>query len=329
MVPNPNFERTDTAATSKKQLNTTTKKQQLNALTVAPRSYQYNRHFSMGLSKWFSPLTAQKREDGTYDPSPFTLAVGTKSKTSYAAQEYDAKYTGNKPILVVCTDDGKMKMKNDKVFNTGNHPIEMFLPMLHFRDAGFTFDIATVSGGPVVLETWAYPTKDEHVKSLHESVQPLMEKPKKLADIQSLDGYAAIFIPGGHGAMVNLPKSADLGRLLHEAHEKSLPTVTLCHGPAALLATQAEGTGKEFAYKGYKSVCFTDKTDGTTPSLGYLPGQMPWKCQEALEKEGMDIVNISETGATNEDRELITGDSPNAAQNLGVLAAPILVKHHA
>mmetsp|Transcript_24044 Transcript_24044/g.35849 ORF Transcript_24044/g.35849 Transcript_24044/m.35849 type:complete len:283 (-) Transcript_24044:81-929(-) len=281
----------------------------------------------MGLSKWLHPLTAQKTEDGTYDPSPFTLALGTSTKTSYIAQNYETKYTGNKPILVVCTDDGKMKMKNDKVFNTGNHPIEMFLPMLHFRDAGFTFDIATVSGGPVVLEMWAYPTKDEHVKSLHESVQSMMEKPKKLADIESLDGYAAIFIPGGHGAMVNLPESVELGRLLHEAHDKGLPTVTLCHGPAALLATKAEE--KEFAYGGYKSVCFTDKTDGTTPSFGYLPGQMPWKCQKALETQGIKIVNTSETGATNVDRELITGDSPNAAQNLGVVAAPILVEFHA
>ena len=276
---------------------------------------------------WLRPLTAQERDDGTYDPSPFTLAVGTSSKTSYAAQEYEAKYTGTKPILVVCTDDGKLKMKNDKVFNTGNHPVEMFVPMLHFRDAGFTFDIATGSGGPVVLEMWAYPTKDENVKDLHESVKSMMEKPKKLSDIPNLDGYAAIFIPGGHGAMVNLPTNADLGRLLHEAHEKGLPTVTLCHGPAALLSTQAEGTGKEFAYKGYKSVCFTDKTDGQTPSFGYLPGHMPWKCQESLEKLGIEIVNKTEKGDTNTDRELITGDSPNAANNLGMVAAPILVKH--
>ena len=40
--------------------------------------------------------------------------------------------------------------------------------MLHFRDAGFTFDIATSSGKPVVLEMWAYPTKDDNVLELHE-----------------------------------------------------------------------------------------------------------------------------------------------------------------
>ena len=275
---------------------------------------------------WFHPLTAQKREDGTYDPSPFTLMLGTSSKSSYVAQQYEAKYTGNKPVLVVCTDDGKLTMENGKIFNTGNHPIEMFVPMLHLRDAGFTFDIATASGRPVVLEMWAYPHKDDNVKNLHDSVKSMMENPKKLSDIANTDAYSAIFIPGGHGAMVNLPTNADLGRLLHEAHDRGMPTVTLCHGPAALLST-ARAQGKSFAYQEYECMCFTDKTDAMTPSFGYLPGPMPWKCQEAIEKEGIKVMNTTETGAMTQYRELISGDSPNAAHNLGVVAAPILVQH--
>lgn len=274
---------------------------------------------------WFHPMTAQKRDDGTYDPSPFTLLLGTSKKTNYAPQEYETKYTGTKPILVVCTDIGGMKMKNDAVFNTGNHPVEMFVPMLHFQDAGFSFEIATPTGGAVVLETWAFPTKDKKVKALHESLKTQMEKPKKLSQISGLfENYSAVFIPGGHGSMISLPQSADLGKILHEAHEKKLPTVTLCHGPAALLSTNLE---KEFAYKGYEAVCFSDKTDETTPSFGYLPGPMPWKCQEGLEGQGLTITNTTETGEVKQDRELITGDSPNAANNLGVFAAPIVLKH--
>jgi molecular chaperone Hsp31 and glyoxalase 3 len=275
---------------------------------------------------WFHPLSAQKRDDGTYDPSPFTLMMGTSSKSSYVAQPHDAKYTGDKPILVVCTDDGKLTMENGLIFNTGNHPIEMFVPMLHLRDAGFSFDVATSSGGPVVLEMWAYPDKDENVRNFHDSVKSMMESPKKLSDIASIGNYSAIFIPGGHGAMVNLPTNADLGRLLHDAHERGVPTVTLCHGPAALLST-ARVKGKSFAYQEYECMCFTDKTDAMTPSFGYLPGKMPWKCQESIEEEGIKVVNTTETGATKRDRELITGDSPNAAHNLGVVAAPILVQH--
>ena len=280
----------------------------------------------------FNPFIfrAKRNAEGNYDPSSFTLFAATSSRTNYAKQEYDTKYTGKKPILVVCTDEGLMTMANGKVFSTGNHPVEMLVPMLHLRDAGFSFDIATTSGNPVVLEMWAYPGKDANVKSLHEEVRHMMDSPKKLSDIADLDAYAGIFIPGGHGCMLNLPTNVDLGRLLNIAHARALPTVTLCHGPAVFLATCLEGTGqKECAYNGYKTMCFTDKTDAFTPSVGYLPGPMPWKVEASIVSKGLEVVNKSETGAVTSDRELITGDSPNAANNLGILAAPLLVKYAA
>jgi len=269
-------------------------------------------------------MSAQKNAQGTYDPSPLTLRFGTSAKTKYAKQDFKATYAGSKPILVVCTDEGNMEMKNGKVFSTGNHPVEMLVPMLHFQDAGFTFDVVTNSGKPVVFEMWAFPDKDDNVKKLHADIKAMLDAPKSLADITSLNPYAAVFIPGGHGAMINLPKSAALGNLLRMAHTAGMPTVTLCHGPAALLSSGVEG---EFAYTGYKMCCFTDKTDAFTPKLGYLPGEMPWKCQAALEEQGATVINKKETGQCTVDRELITGDSPDAAQNLGKLASPILVEH--
>lgn len=280
---------------------------------------------------FFSFLSAQENDDGDYDPSPFTLYMGTSKKSPYKPVAHEPKYAGAKPILVVCTDEARMPMANAKVFSTGNHPVEMLVPMLHFRDAGFSFDVATASGGAVRLEQWAYPTEDAAVKEIHDELRAMIDAPKALQDVASLDGYAAVFIPGGHGCMINLPKSPHLGRLLREAHTRGLPTVTLCHGPAALLSTtcagDSDGGGAGFAYKGYEAMCFTDRTDGFTPKLGYLPGPMPWKCQEAIEKEGVKVLNKSESGAVHQDRELITGDSPNAADNLGAFAAPILVKY--
>lgn len=267
-----------------------------------------------------------KNADGAYDPSPFTIMFGTSSTTKYKKlEDNQQKYTGGLPILVVCTDEGRMEMKNGKVFNTGNHPVETLVPMLHFRDAGFSFDFATTTGGPVVFEMWAFPTKDKNITPFYNELEAAMKSPKTISDIVSLDGYSAIFIPGGHGAMLNLPTNAALGNLLRMAHTKGLPTVTLCHGPAALLSTALDG--EAFAYEGYKGMCFTDKTDAFTPKIGYLPGPMPWLVQESLEKKGFTVVNTKETGAVIVDRELITGDSPDAAQNLGKLAAPILAAY--
>lgn len=270
-------------------------------------------------------MEPQLNDDGTYNPSPFASQF-LLTKTDYAPQEQSLKYMGNKRILVICTDERKMEMANGKVFNTGNNPVEMFGPMLHIRDAGFKFDFATPNGRPVAIEMWAYPNEDENVKNLHDEVRVMMEKPKKLSDIKNLDKYSAIFIPGGHGTMLNLHNNTALGNLLNIAHERKMPTVVICHGPAAYLSTSNEITGKEFVYKGYKTMIYTDKTDKFSPTVGYLPGPMPWFLQEKIEKLGVEVLNEGETGATFVDRELITGDSPQAHDNLGKLAAPLLVE---
>jgi len=270
--------------------------------------------------------TSVATADGAYDPSPFAVSVAVKQKTDYKEESMEIKHTDQAKILVVCTDDGRLKMANGKVFNTGNHPVEMLLPMLHFKKAGFTFEFATVSGGPVVLEMWAFPTKDVEVTAFHKELEPALNAPTKLEDVDaSLAGYAGVFIPGGHGAMVNLPQSLALGKLLHSAHGRGMPTITLCHGPATLVAATLVEGGTEFPYKGYKMVTFSDKTDAFTPNIGYIPGVMPWKCQEVLQSHGCETLNTSESGATHVDRELITGDSPQAGNNLGKVATPILV----
>ena len=162
-------------------------------------------------------------------------------KTDYTAKTPAVVHTEGAKVLVVCADDGKFKMANGKVFSSGNHPVETLLPLMHFKQAGFSFEFATVSGSPVVLEMWAFPKKDAAVSAFHAEIKPLMDAPKKLDDVSSLDGYAGIFLPGGHGAMVNLPKSASLGKLLHAAHAKGLPTISLCHGDLVRLVAHQTG----------------------------------------------------------------------------------------
>ena len=50
-----------------------------------------------------------------------------------------------------------MVMANGKKFSTGNHPVEMGLPMLHLLNAGFEIDVVTPTGAPVIIEDWAMP----------------------------------------------------------------------------------------------------------------------------------------------------------------------------
>ena len=53
--------------------------------------------------------------------------------------------------------------------------------------------------------------------------------------------YIAVYLPGGHGAMLGLPENSNLGELLRWAHRRNLFTLAICHGPAALLAAEEQG----------------------------------------------------------------------------------------
>ena len=110
------------------------------------------------------------------------------------------------------TEDKDMTMANGLRFSTGNHPVETFVPLLHFRHAGYDIDIVTPTGRPAVIESWALPKKDQAVMGLYEALQPALMNPISLESLVTrLDAleaeYAALFIPGGHGAMLGLPQN--------------------------------------------------------------------------------------------------------------------------
>jgi molecular chaperone Hsp31 and glyoxalase 3 len=88
-------------------------------------------------------LAPQIESDGSYKPSKLALKLATSNKTDFENISYK-KYEGKKSkILVIFTEQKNMKMKNDVLFSTGNHPVESLLPMLHLKNAGFDFEIAT------------------------------------------------------------------------------------------------------------------------------------------------------------------------------------------
>jgi molecular chaperone Hsp31 and glyoxalase 3 len=267
--------------------------------------------------------------DGSYSPSSLALALATVDVSDFENISY-TKYQGTKSkILVVFTEQKNLKMQNDKLFSTGNHPIEALLPMLHLKNAGFDFEIATPTGKPVVFEMWAFPEKDVHVKAIYEELKSSFEQPKNLAGfindtLTDAESYAAVFVPGGHGAMIGIPEDKNVGQVLTWAHENDLFTISLCHGPGSFLSTTLNG--QEFLYKGYNMAVFPDAVDEQTPMIGYLPGHMPSGLSEKLKGLGANIINTESDKTVVLDRKLITGASPLASNELGKLAAETLLK---
>eukprot|EP00187_Rhodella_violacea_P008541 CAMPEP_0174889662 /NCGR_PEP_ID=MMETSP0167-20121228/4863_1 /TAXON_ID=38298 /ORGANISM="Rhodella maculata, Strain CCMP736" /LENGTH=285 /DNA_ID=CAMNT_0016127139 /DNA_START=167 /DNA_END=1024 /DNA_ORIENTATION=+ len=266
-----------------------------------------------------------------YEPSPVALVLAVEKKTNYAPITFAKKYTGDKKILVVCTEHRQLTMANGKKFSTGNHPVETILPLLHLTNAGFDFDVATPTGKPAIFEEWALPTKDPVVTSFYTDVaKPKFDAPMSslvalAADPSALDAYLCLFIPGGHGAVIGLPEDPALGKILETFYRSDRFVTSICHGPAAFLATQAE----PHIFAGYRIACFPDAVDKQTPMIGYMPGPMPWLVQEGLEKKGLVVVNKGADDTVERDRKVVTGASPKASNNLGKKVAEVLLEEYA
>ena len=279
------------------------------------------------------PLSKEPQSDeaefNAFFPSKFSLSQFTSPKSDLKDADYPQPYTGTRRILVIGTDERYLKMENGTLFSTGNHPVETLVPMYHLHKAGFEFDIATVSGNPVKFEFWAMPKEDKAITGLHEAYLEQFQKPLKLSDVVAGLGpesdYVAVFIPGGHGPLAGLPFSEDVGAVLRWALDNDRYVISICHGPAALLACSPKTDGEAFPFAGYTITAFPDASDRMTPEIGYMPGHLTWHFGEKLKALGVTIANTDPDSSTHRDRKLLTGASPFAANELGKLAAATLL----
>ena len=129
------------------------------------------------------------------------------------------------------------------------------------------------------------------------------------ADLDQLD---AVFVPGGHGPMVDLSGNPDAGRLLAALHRKNAPIAALCHGPAALLSAPERPDGL-WLFDGYRMTSFSDEEEVQTEA-GLLG--MAWLLDVALMNAGavFDDGPAAWDSHVVVDRNLITGQNPGSTE---------------
>jgi putative intracellular protease/amidase len=145
------------------------------------------------------------------------------------------------------------------------------------------------------------------------SAIPGLQRPRSLSgltdeEIVSCDG---VFIPGGHGALVDLPDNADVGRVLGLMYGAGRIVGALCHGPAALLsAPEIDG---EWMFDGYKITAFTDEEEDQTKA-GKIG--MPWSLEAALKNRGaiFDDGDAAWVSHVVIDRNLITAQNEGSSE---------------
>jgi putative intracellular protease/amidase len=144
-----------------------------------------------------------------------------------------------------------------------------------------------------------------------------LDHPLALKDVDAAD-YAAVYVPGGHAPLEDLPRDPDAGRLLTGMLDLDRPVGALCHGPAALLAAEREDGSPTFA--GYRMTAFTDEEEEMTG----LASNMRYLLQDSLERMGAHFVpGVSFEPHIENDRNLHTGQNSESSALFaaGMLAA--------
>lgn len=282
-----------------------------------------------------SQVFVEEEGGRSYTPSKMVMGPGKGNMGCKATKEsldpanFAAK--NGKKILVIMTDKDQLIMANSKVFKTGHNVTETLVTMGVLANAGYEFEIATATGKAPKFEEWSWGgcgPYEKELRAFKESIDAGLSSPITTADAltKALQGdYIAMFLPGGHGTMIemhNPPDDGATGKILTHFHETETTTIVICHGPNSFRAAPKD------TYKGYEIVGFPDKSDKSSPGIGYMPGQMTEFMTVELEKHHEGFKNFAKKPdpSTRVYKEVVSGCCPAAAYNLGKLAVKVLAE---
>ncbi|KAF2279716.1 ThiJ/PfpI family protein [Westerdykella ornata] len=256
---------------------------------------------------------------------PISQTSPSKSKTS--------KMTSKK-VLIIMSDASSFPLYNTGAESktiqqpSGYFLMELAKPLKRLLEAGYEIAFASPEGkeptpDPLSLSLAAFAGNFYERKRETDLIERMkrengFSRPKKFSEISDaeLEGYAGVFIPGGHAPLADLGDNAELGRILRHFHERGKPTAAICHGPYAFLSTKYVGDG-EFAYKGYKITSWSDAEEKFMETVVFR-GEVT-KVASSLQEAGAEMVEGLGTalGQVTVDRELVTADNPVGADALG------------
>lgn len=218
----------------------------------------------------------------------------------------------DKRILLVLTSQATM---GDSDRPTGVWFEELSTPYYHFLDAGFGVDLASPKGGPIPVDPHSKEDGAASVQLFLADAQAMaaLNASRSLTQIDSAN-YVAIFLPGGHGTMWDLPDNGTLASLLGNAWEQGKVVAAVCHGPAGLLGA-VDGQGKPLIAGRRVSAFSNEEEDaaGLTAAMPFL-----------LETRVRELGGLYEGAAKFEpyavrDGRLVTGQNPMSSERVAQL----------
>ncbi|KGJ22694.1 type 1 glutamine amidotransferase domain-containing protein [Paracoccus sanguinis] len=220
-------------------------------------------------------------------------------------------------ILMVLTSHDQL---GDTGKKTGFWLEEFAAPYYVFKDAGASVTLASPKGGqpPLDPKSDAADAQTDATRRFKDDAdaQAQLASTQRLSEV-TIDGFDAVFFPGGHGPLWDLAEDADARRLIEAFAAADRPVGAVCHAPAVFRHTQGPD-GKPLV-SGRRVTGFTNTEEdgvGLTDVVPFLVEDM-LKANGGTYEKGADWASFVLT-----DGKLVTGQNPASSED----AAKALLK---
>ncbi|MCH8542083.1 MAG: type 1 glutamine amidotransferase domain-containing protein [Alcanivorax sp.] len=204
----------------------------------------------------------------------------------------------SKSILMVITSANAMSDGDA----TGLWLEEFAVPWQAFTAAGLAVTVATMRPGEAPIDPRSTPDDDQR-RQWAGAIDALAGA-ASLEDVWEQD-FAAVFIPGGHGTMFDMPGNPLLAGAIERVYASGGIVSAVCHGPAAFVGPKKPDGSPLVA--GHRLTCFTNEEER---EVG-LDAAMPFLLQTRLEELGGKLETAEKfADFVMADGQLITGQNP-------------------
>ncbi len=215
----------------------------------------------------------------------------------------------SKRILIITTSHSSM---GETGRQTGVWAEELAVPYFALIDAGMNVEIASPQGGPIPFDPGSIKPpgqNDERIERLlsDEEAQRKIKATKRISDVDATV-FDAVFFPGGHGTMWDLPNDAGVTRAVEAAFSSGKLIAAVCHGTVGLVS--AKGSDGRPIVEGKRVNAFTDAEEQAAGLAEVVPFMLETRlrelggCFEGADNWQAFVVR---------DGQLITGQNPQSS----------------
>jgi putative intracellular protease/amidase len=220
----------------------------------------------------------------------------------------------NRRILMIVTSNARMGSTGKA---TGLWAEELAVPYYRFVDAGLQVDLASPDGGAAPIDASSLKPRGQNEPMVErwladEAAQAKLRATKKASDVDA-STYDAVFFPGGHGTMWDLPGDAGVQRAVESAYAAGRLVASVCHGAAGLVS--AKGADGEPLVKGRRINSFTDEEEAAAGQTETVPFLLESRLRElgALFEGAPNWQSFSVR-----DGQFITGQNPQSSDRVAL-----------